>query len=218
MCVPFKGSFLFLMEEEMMSWIVLHIIGIVAYAVSGALVAIETKYSFIGIYVLGLSTSFGGSVIRNIIIGAPIPSLWDSTTISIVFCTLTVIVFLPAKWPHHWKKWGLFFDSIGLATFALQGAMLAKSVNDNLGLILLSALFTGLGGGMIRDILAGRKPLALKEEVHAVLTILCGLCVWFDWVNPLQLTFVVFGVVSLRMLAIKFKWRFPLPCNLPHKN
>lgn len=197
-----------------MSWIVLHIIGIVAYAVSGAIVAVEAKYSFIGIYVLGLSTSFGGAIIRNIIIGAPIAALWDSTTISIVFLTLTVIVFLPAKWTQHWKKWGLFFDSIGLATFALQGAMSANSVHDYLGLLLLSAMFTGLGGGMIRDILAGRKPLALKEEVHAILTILCGLCVWLDWENPIQLTFIVFGVVSLRMLAIKFKWRFPLPCNL----
>ncbi|WEG11022.1 TRIC cation channel family protein [Pullulanibacillus sp. KACC 23026] len=197
-----------------MSWIVLHIIGIVAYAVSGALVAIEAKYSFIGIYVLGLSTSFGGAVIRNIIIGAPLSSIWNSTTITIVFLTLTVIVFLPTKWTQHWKKWGLFFDSIGLATFALQGAMSAKMVHDYLGLLLLSAMFTGLGGGMIRDILAGKKPLALKEEVHAVLTILCGLCIWLDWDNPIQLTLVVFGVVSLRMLAIKFNWRFPFPCSL----
>ncbi|CAM3003910.1 trimeric intracellular cation channel family protein [Paenibacillus sediminis] len=194
-----------------MSWVVLHFIGIIAYAATGALVALEAEYSFIGVYVLGLTTSFGGGIIRNLIIGAPVSALWDPFTISMVLVALTIIVLLPIKWTHHWKKWGLFFDSIGLASFALHGALSARQVHDHLGIMLLSAMFTGLGGGMIRDLLAGRKPLALKEEIHAVLTILCGFCVWLGWTNPLQLTLVVLGIVVIRMLAIRYKWRLRLP-------
>ncbi|TCP19315.1 putative membrane protein YeiH [Scopulibacillus darangshiensis] len=194
-----------------MSWIVLHIIGIIAYTASGALVAIESKYSFIGIFVLGLTTSFGGAIVRNLIIDAPVSGVWESNTMAIVFVTLTLLVFLPLKWVHHWKRWGLFLDSIGLATFALQGALSAKYAHDHLGLILLSAMFTGLGGGMIRDILAGRKPLALKEEVHAVLTLICGLCTWMGWIHPIQLTLVVFCIVTIRMFAVKFNWKLHLP-------
>jgi uncharacterized membrane protein YeiH len=201
-----------------MSWIVLHIIGIMAYAATGALVALEAEYSFVGVFVLGLVTSFGGAIIRNLIIEAPVSALWDSFTISIVLMTLTLIVLLPIKWIQHWKKWGLFFDSIGLASFALQGALSARHINDSLGLMLLSAMFTGLGGGMIRDLLAGRKPLALKEEIHAVLTLLCGVCIWLNWTNPIQLTLVVFGVVTIRMFAIHFKWRLPLPSSLKNKS
>jgi uncharacterized membrane protein YeiH len=199
---------------DIVSWTVLHFIGIIAYAVSGALVAIEAKYSFIGVLVLGLTTSFGGAIVRNNIIGVPVSTIWDPMTLSTVFGVLSLIVFLPLNWTKHWKKWGLFFDSIGLATFALQGALAARHVHEYLGLMLLAAMFTGLGGGMIRDILAGRKPLALKEEIHAILTILCGICVWLDWTNPIQLTLIVFGVVSIRMLAIQYNWRLHLPCNL----
>ncbi|GGE30207.1 UPF0126 membrane protein YvgT [Pullulanibacillus camelliae] len=197
-----------------MTWFILHSIGIMAYAATGALVALESNYSFIGVFVLGLATSFGGSIIRNLLIGAPITTLWDGSTLAIALGTLTFIVLIPYKWFKHWKTWGLFFDSIGLASFALQGAMSAAAIHVHTGLIFISALFTGLGGGMIRDLFAQRRPLALKEEIHAILTLLCGACVWLGWTQPLQLTITVFTVVSLRMLAIKYQWHWHLPCNL----
>lgn len=194
-----------------MSWTILIIIGITAYAASGALVAIEAEYSFVGVFVLGLTTAFGGGTIRNLLIGAPVSALWDSQTIAIVFATLALIVILPLKWTQHWKRWGLFFDSIGLATFALQGALTVQLINGHLGLMLLAAMFTGLGGGMIRDLLAGKKPLALKEEIHAVLTMFCGVYVWMDWTSPLLLTLAVFIVVTIRMLAVSYRLSFTFP-------
>jgi uncharacterized membrane protein YeiH len=195
------------------SWMVLHVIGIIAYAASGAFVALAARYSFIGVYVLGLTTSFGGAVIRNLIIGIPLSHLWDRFTILTVLVTLTIIVFLPIKWIRHWKRWGLFFDSIGLASFAIQGALAATKVHDNIGIIILASMFTGVGGGMIRDLLVGRKPLALKEEIHAVLTMLCAVCIWLHWSNPIQLTLIVIIVVTIRMFAIRYNWKFPLPYN-----
>ncbi|MCM2535917.1 TRIC cation channel family protein [Neobacillus pocheonensis] len=198
-----------------MSWVVLHFIGIISYAASGAFVALEAEYSFIGVYALGLTTSFGGALVRNLIIGVPVSELWDHSTILTVFTTLTIIVLLPLKWINHWKRWSLFFDSIGLASFALQGAMSAKEVYyDDLGVMVLASMFTGVGGGMIRDILAARKPLALKEEIHAILTILCAICIWLGWSSPLQLTLIVLVVMALRMSAIRYQWRLHLPCNL----
>jgi uncharacterized membrane protein YeiH len=196
-----------------MSWLVLHVIGIIAYAASGAFVALAARFSFIGVYVLGLTTSFGGAVIRNLIIGIPISRLWDRFTFITVLVTLTIIVFLPIKWISHRKRWGLFFDSIGLASFAIQGALAATKVYDNLGITILASMFTGVGGGMIRDLLVGRKPLALREEIHAVLTILCAVCIWLNWTTPIQLTLIVIIVVTTRMLAIRYKWKFPLPYN-----
>ncbi|RKJ70987.1 trimeric intracellular cation channel family protein, partial [Butyricicoccus sp. 1XD8-22] len=130
-----------------MSWIVLHFIGIISYAASGAFVALEAKYSFIGVYALGLTTAFGGALIRNVIIGVPVTELWDPIIIFTVLMTLTIIVLLPLKLLNHWRRWSLFFDSIGLASFALQGAMLAKEVFTNdLGVIILASMFTGIGG------------------------------------------------------------------------
>lgn len=201
-----------------MSWIVLHFIGIISYAASGAFVALEAEFSFIGVYALGLTTAFGGAMVRNYIIGVPVSELWVQSIILTVLMTLTIIVLLPQKWINHWKRWSLFFDSIGLSSFALQGAMSAKeSFSDDLGVMILASLFTGVGGGLIRDMIAAKKPLALKEEIHAILTILCAICIWLGWNTPLQLTLIVLVVIALRMSAIHYQWRLHLPCH-PKKN
>ena len=179
--------------------------------------ALAARYSFIGVYVLGLTTSYGGAVIRNLIIGIPLSRLWDRFTIFTVLITLTIIVFLPIKWIKQRKRWGLFFDSIGLASFAIQGALAATKEYDSLGITVLASMFTGVGGGMIRDLLVGRKPLALREEIHAVLTILCAICIWLNWTDPIQLTLIVVAVVAIRMSAIRYNWQFPLPFNRKRK-
>lgn len=197
-----------------MSWIVLHFIGIISYAATGAFVALEARFSFIGVFALGFITAFGGGLIRNFIIGIPAAELWEHSAILTVFITLTIIVLIPLKWIDHWKRWGLFFDSIGLASFALQGAMLASAAFSNdLGVMILAALFTGVGGGMMRDVISGRKPLALKEEIHAILTIVCAFSIWLGLSSPLELTLIVLIVVAIRMFAIRYNWRLPLPCH-----
>ncbi|MGM7722105.1 trimeric intracellular cation channel family protein [Metabacillus sp. Hm71] len=191
---------------------------IIAYAASGAFVAMQVKYSFIGIFVLGLTTSYGGAVIRNVVLDIPISDIWDRQSLLIVFITLTIIVFVERKWVHHWKRWGHFFDSIGLASFAIQGGLLAKSLQHDLGIIVIASMFTGVGGGMVRDLLAGRSPLALKEEIHAVLTFLCAICIWFGWSSPIELTTIVVFVVLIRMLSVHYKWKkLKLPCNRSEK-
>ncbi|MED4886003.1 trimeric intracellular cation channel family protein [Lysinibacillus fusiformis] len=148
-----------------MTWTVLHII---AYAISGAFVALQAKYSFIGIFVLGLTTSYGGSIIRNIVLDILVSNIWERQTLLVVLVTLTTILFVKRNWIHHWNRLGYFFDSIGLASFGIQGGLLAQSLHHDLGIIILAYMFTGVGGGMIRDLLAGRTPQALREEIHAV--------------------------------------------------
>ncbi|MFJ8260957.1 trimeric intracellular cation channel family protein [Rummeliibacillus sp. NPDC094406] len=201
-----------------MTWSVLHTIGIIAYAASGAVVAMEAKYSFIGIFVLGLTTSYGGSVIRNIVLDVPISEIWDRQSLLVVIITLSTIVFIERKWVHHWKRWGYFFDSIGLASFAINGALLAKSLNYDLGIIVIASMFTGVCGGMVRDLLAGRPPLALKEEIHAILTFMCAFCIWAGWSSPIELSTIVVVVVFIRMLSVHYKWRLKLPYNQPEKH
>lgn len=193
-----------------MTWSVLHIIGIIAYAASGAFVAMQAKYSFIGIFVLGLTTSYGGAVIRNVVLDIPISDIWDRQSLLIVLITLTIIIFVERRWVSHWKRWGHFFDSIGLASFAIQGGLIAKSLEHDLGIIVIASMFTGVGGGMVRDLLAGKPPLALKEEIHAVLTILCAICIWGGWSSPIELTTIVVFVVFFRMISIRYKWRLKL--------
>ncbi|WP_225341040.1 MULTISPECIES: trimeric intracellular cation channel family protein [Lysinibacillus] len=193
------------------TWSVLHIIGMIAYAISGAFVALQANYSFIGIFVLGLTTSYGGSIIRNVVLDIPVSDIWERQSLLVVLVTLTTILFVKRNWIHHWNRWGYFFDSIGLASFAIQGGLLAKSLHHDLGIIIIASMFTGVGGGMVRDLLAGRTPLALREEIHAVLTFVCALCIWLGWDSPLELSVIVIFIVVIRMLSVnnKLKWKPP---------
>ncbi|OZM56145.1 hypothetical protein CIB95_13640 [Lottiidibacillus patelloidae] len=196
-----------------MTWDVLNIIGTIAFALSGAFVAIEEKYDLLGIYVLGLVTAFGGGVIRNLLIGVPVTTLWEQELLlKLALLAMTIVFLLPASLLSSWKRLLIFFDAIGLAAFAVQGALHAKAMNLPISAIMIAAMLTGIGGGIIRDILAGRKPLVLREETYAIWAILAGFLIGIEVVNSsnsLHLYLLALLVICLRLLAVKYNWRLP---------
>ncbi|OAB41299.1 trimeric intracellular cation channel family protein [Paenibacillus antarcticus] len=187
------------------------IIGTIAFAMSGAFVAMEEEYDILGVIVLGLVTAFGGGIIRNVLIGVPVTSLWtQGLLIRLALISVVIAFILPLKWIKHWKKTEALFDAIGLSAFAIQGAIYATEMNHPLGAVLVAAVLTGIGGGIIRDILAGRKPLVLRDEIYAVWAMLAGLAIGLNWLhNSWQLLTLFVCVVVFRMLSVFYKWRLP---------
>ncbi|MGV2794515.1 trimeric intracellular cation channel family protein, partial [Clostridium perfringens] len=106
------------------------IIGTIAFAMSGACVAMEEEYDILGVLVLGLVTAFGGGIVRNVLIGVPVTTLWAQGDL-IMLAVLSVLVafVLPLKWIHHWKKTEALFDAIGVSAFAIQGGLYASGMN-----------------------------------------------------------------------------------------
>ncbi|WCK54139.1 trimeric intracellular cation channel family protein [Aneurinibacillus sp. Ricciae_BoGa-3] len=197
-----------------MEWNVLNIIAIIAFSFSGAIVALQEKYDVFGVYILGLTASFGGGIIRNLLIGVPIKPIWEQgILLQTALVAITVIYFLPRKWITSWNRWNDFFDAIGLSAFTIQGAIFAIQLNLPLGGIILSSVITGIGGGIIRDVLAGRKPILFSQEIYAVWALIVGLILGEGWIqtdNSGQL-FVLFVVISvLRILSIIYKWHLRL--------
>lgn len=194
-----------------MTWDILNVLGIAAFAVSGALIAIEEKYDIFGIYVLGFVTAFGGGVIRNILIGLPVSMLWEQEIfIYIALIAVTFISMSPSLWLQSIKKWLNFFDAIGLAAFSIQGALFAVKTEMPLVAVIVASVLTGIGGGIVRDLLAGRKPLVFHKEVYALWSILSGLLIGSNLVNDPWEYYVVFIlVVVLRMLSTFYQWRLP---------
>lgn len=187
------------------------IIGTVAFAMSGAFVAMEEEYDILGVVVLGLVTAFCGGIIRNVLIGVPVTTLWAQGDL-ILLAVLSVFVafILPMSWIHHWKKTEALFDAIGLSAFAIQGALYASDMKHPISAILVAAVLTGIGGGIVRDLLAGRKPLVLRDEIYAVWAMLAGLAIGlgiFKSTVGLLLLFVL--VVFFRMLSVHYKWKLP---------
>lgn len=194
-----------------MNWELFSLIGTIAFAVSGAIAAMEEEYDIIGVYVLGLVTAFGGGVIRNLLIGVPVTTLWEQgMLLRTAIVVLTLVYFLPVRWIQLWRPWESFFDAIGLSAFAIQGALYATKMNHPLSAVVVAAVMTGIGGGIIRDVLAGRKPLVLRDEIYAVWAICAGLAVGIGFgTTALQLSILFVAVIILRMLSVFYKWKIP---------
>ncbi|MGE8081997.1 trimeric intracellular cation channel family protein [Peribacillus loiseleuriae] len=194
-----------------MTWEILTIIGTIAFAISGAIIAMEEEYDILGVYILGVVTAFGGGALRNLLIGVPVSALWDQgTNFIIAIISITIVFLFPKNLIRHWKTWGNFTDAIGLSAFAIQGALYAIDLNRPLSAILVAAVLTGCGGGMIRDLLANRKPLVLKDEIYALWAIICGLFIGLNSpTEPWQLYSLFLAITALRVLSYSYNWKLP---------
>lgn len=194
-----------------MTWDILNIIGTIAFALSGTFVAMEVKYDLMGLYILGFVTAFGGGAVRNLLLGIPVTTLWNQGNLFIIaFIIITIAFFLPSFLLIAWEKSGVFFDAIGLGAFAIQGAIYAYEMGLPISAAIVAAALTGTGGGMIRDILAGRKPLFLKKEIYILWTLLAGVPIGLGLItNMIGYLTVLVLIVTFRMLSVHFGWSLP---------
>lgn len=194
-----------------MSWEWFNIIGTVAFVVSGAIIAMEEEYDILGVIVLGMATAFGGGIMRNILLGIPLTSFWNQGTLfTIALVTMLIVFILPHHYLRYWNRWGMFFDAVGLSAFAIQGAMYATKMNYPLSATIVAAVLTGIGGGIIRDVLAGRKPLVFKEEIYAVWAMAAGIAVGLKWATTVTELYSLFmAIVLCRMISVYRGWKLP---------
>ena len=194
-----------------MTWEILNIIGTLAFAVSGAIIAMEEDYDILGVHVLGFTTAFGGGTIRNLLIGSPIEEIWAQGELFIIaFIVNTIVFFLPNFLIEHWHRWGILFDAIGLSAFAIQGALVAVEIGSPLSAVIVAATLTGSGGGMIRDVFAGRKPMIFRADIYALWAALAGLIIGLGFIQGPWMTGALFAlVITLRMLSVHYKWQLP---------
>ncbi|MFE4522948.1 trimeric intracellular cation channel family protein [Cytobacillus firmus] len=107
-------------------------------------------------------------------------------------------------------KWSIF-DSIGLSAFAVQGAMYAQSIDLPIFAVMFSAAITGAGGGMIRDVLAQRKPIVLRDEVYLLWAIFAGFIIGLDWLSKSYHFYILFTVnLILRGISHHYSWKLPI--------
>jgi uncharacterized membrane protein YeiH len=202
-----------------LTWEALNIIGTLAFAISGALVAMEEDYDVLGVLVLGMVTAFGGGLIRNLLIGIPLETTWDQEVLfGIAVLAISIVFILPTKWIQKWKLWVILFDAIGLGAFAIQGANYAVSIDAPFVAVIIAATLTGTGGGMLRDVLAGRKPMIFQKEIYALWAILAGVVIGLGLIQgPYSIFILLPLIVILRMLSVHFSWNLPHEFKWNHK-
>ncbi|MBK5246726.1 MAG: TRIC cation channel family protein [Peptostreptococcaceae bacterium] len=186
---------------------VMEFIGTVAFAVSGAIVAIQKGLDYYGITFLAIITAVGGGIIRDVIINVDLPVALANPIYVIVsiVSSFTVIGFYPHIVKH--KKTLVFCDAIGLAAFTAIGAEVAIANGFNLPfVIIVFALLTGTGGGTLRDVFAQEIPYIFQKEIYAVASIGGALAflISMNYASNLLPMYICFGVtLIIRLLAIR---------------
>ena len=147
--------------------VVLDLVGIFVFAISGALVAVRKELDVFGVLVLAGTTGLGGGFLRDVLIGATPPAAladWRYLLVPVAAGLLTFF-FHPAVGPDGALVNVL--DAFGLALFCVTGAL--KALDYGLGPVpaALMGMVTGIGGGMLRDVLAGRVPVVFRGELYA---------------------------------------------------
>lgn len=196
------------------------IIGTVAFAASGAIVALKKEMDIFGVAILGLFTAVGGGVIRDMILGNTPPAVFKDPVYALVAIITSVIIFLPSvrgllkKSPKVYDIVMLIMDSVGLGIFTVAGIQTAKTVNPDSGYFLLVfvGIVTGVGGGLLRDICAGVTPYIFIKHFYACASLLGSLLCAFLWNFTSESIAMISGasaVMVLRILAAKFRWSLP---------
>ncbi|MGL5531459.1 MAG: trimeric intracellular cation channel family protein [Culicoidibacterales bacterium] len=194
-----------------MVWSVFAVIGTIAFSLSGAVVAMEEEYDIFGVFILGFVTAFGGGALRNLLIGYPAQLIWLQTPLFITASIAIAILYAFPKILHYWPKVEDIFDAVGLAAFVVQGGMIAVHIEAQPVAIVMASLFTGIGGGIVRDLLARRQPLIFRSEVYAIWAILGGMILL---IPPVQEQFWLqillwLTLLICRLIAIQKNWHLP---------
>lgn len=200
----------------------LEVAGTISFAVAGAMAALEKRVDLFGVIFLGATTALAGGIIRDILVGKIPPSAFSNYRYMAIAAATALIVFLIARmfreyYQHHVEVVNAVnnvFDAAGLGAFTITGAKVAMSMGytENGFFVVFLAMVTGIGGGVLRDLMIGEIPFVLRKRIYAVASILGGMVYYqLVWrIDDMAAAFIGIAVVfGLRMLATIFKWNLP---------
>ena len=211
------------MELQLSLLFFVEAVGTIAFASSGAMVAIKKQLDLLGVIVLGVTTAVGGGMLRDIIIGNVPPNLFkDPVYVLLAFITVMILFvivrcnqkILASRSIEMYEKVMNIFDAVGLGAFTVVGidtAVLAGYGRYRF-LIMFLGVITGVGGGLLRDIMAGETPYILKKHVYACASITGAVLYAYlqDYMNNDAAMLIGAGsVILIRILATRYCWDLP---------
>ena len=192
---------------------VLDLGGTFVFAISGAVAAVKYRLDIFGVMVLAFTAGNVGGITRDLLIGAVPPAAISSLNYLGVSLLAGLIVFFrdPAVTRHNNAV--LWFDAVGLAFFAVAGAEKALLHGINPVMAALLGMLTGIGGGMLRDVLVMQIPTVLRSDLYALAALVgAAIVVGGHLLNVNAVATTVVGGLAcfaLRYLAIRHGWHLP---------
>lgn len=197
----------------------LDLAGTVVFAITGVFAVATARLDWFGAIVVGIVTAVGGGTIRDVILDAT-PVFWVADGRYLIAATLGSVAAIPlaqrlSRGPiRRFEETLQLADAAGLAIFVTTGARVTLELGFDPWVAVVSAIITGVGGGVIRDVLANRTPLILTGEIYATAALAGAIVyVWLfegttldGWVVVIVGAFTVFG---LRVVGIRRQWALP---------
>lgn len=199
---------------EMSLFNIFDLLGTVAFAISGALAAMNRRMDLFGIFIIGFVTATGGGTLRDVLIGQT-PVNWMHNLFYVYLIGISVIIAIVFRNKLEYLKKSLFlFDTIGLGVFTITGV--ETGIQNGLDPLISIALggMTGAFGGVIRDILCNEIPVIFrKAELYATACIIGGLffVIMHRYEVNIDIIYVVTSltVILIRLLAVKYHITLP---------
>ncbi|AJC21604.1 trimeric intracellular cation channel family protein [Pandoraea pulmonicola] len=190
----------------------LYLIAIVTEAMSGAIMGMQRGMDRFGLAFVGMVTALGGGTIRDVLFGRH-PLVWiahpEYLLLTLGAATLASII---ARHVHRLRMTFITVDAIGLAAFTILGCDIGMTVSTSPVIVVLAGVLTGIGGGMLRDLLCGQVPLVLRREMYASVACIAGAMYvgMLHWgvENGIATGIGFVAGFVIRMLAVWFGWRF----------
>jgi uncharacterized membrane protein YeiH len=194
--------------------VVLDLVGTFVFALSGALVGVRHRLDLFGVLVLAFVAGNVGGIIRDVLLGAvPPPAIGDWRYI-VVSVAAGLLTFYRPPLISRLSSPVLVFDAAGLALFAVSGAQKALAYHLNPVAAVLLGTLTGIGGGMVRDLLVAEVPAVLRSDVYAVAAAVGAAVVVLGGLlrlSPVAATAIGAGLCfGLRLAAIRRGWGLPV--------
>ena len=192
----------------------LNLMGTFAFGLSGGILAVRKQMDLFGVLVLSVATGLGGGIMRDIVLGhIPPATLTDWRYLAAAGLAGLLVFLWFSKVVHH-GKFLTTFDAVGLSIFTVTGTTIALNAGLGPAPASLLGMLTGVGGGVLRDVLAAEIPLIFRSEVYAVASILGAVIiivasqVGFSGI-PAE-TLAALATFTLRMVSVQRGWKIPV--------
>ncbi len=208
-------------------WI-LDVIGTIAFSISGAMVGIRKRMDLFGVCVLGVVTATGGGMTRDIMLGINPPRMFTNSTDVIIAALTAVLTFAVIHYANKKKQTHIGFretyslvlfvmDTLGLALFTVIGIQVALAVSPEASdfLLVFVGTITGVGGGLLRDMMSESIPYIFQKHIYATACIVGAvICVllYRKCSVSLNISMIVgaIAVLVIRALAAQLHWNLPV--------
>nr|AOE10673.1 YadS protein [uncultured bacterium] len=196
---------------------VLDILGTFAFAISGALVALDKKFDIFGVIIIAFVTAVGGGMLRDVLINAhPINWIGDLNYLYIIFSAV-LFTFLFKSKIAYLSKTMFLFDTIGISVFTLLGLQKGLSYDLHPIIAIIMGMISAVFGGVLRDVLTAKIPLIFEKEVYASACLAGGISYlilnYFKVDENINFIVSALVIASIRAVAVKFHLELPKITN-----